>query len=329
MTTLTSEIKQQAPFIGLESYSESQADIFFGRDKEIHDLEMLIKLNTLTLLFGKSGTGKTSLLNAGVFPALKQESFLPFRITFDLRNNPDLISQVKKVLQGKIDEYKFNTSTDLSTFTLWEYFHIEPLWQIVTPILVFDQFEEMFTRAEKGSHFEAFWTEISDLIENFIPLKLRDKFLNERELIDYNYKAQKVKIVFSFREEFLPEFETKAAKIPSIKQSRFRLMPMNGIQALEVIEKTWQDKIDDPEARSIVTYFTNETVDDNFEMIVVEPSLLSQVCTHLEKDRIKDGSDKISSEFLEKHPKETLLSSIYNDAIIEANAAIKPPGNEA
>ena len=41
----------------------------------------------------------------------------------------------------------------------------------------------------------------------------------------------------------LPEFESVKTKIPSIKYSRFRLMPMNGNQAYEVITKTWKNKI--------------------------------------------------------------------------------------
>ena len=317
-------------FIGLQSYSEAQANIFFGRDQEIDRLNNLVKFNTLTIVFGKSGTGKTSLLNAGVFPKLRKEYFLPFRIRLEFKeDSPDLVSQIKNILKEEINKYGFKVENypDSKT-TLWEYFHSEPLWKSVTPILVFDQFEEIFTLARKSNHFgttelSAFWEELADMIENSIPDKLKEKFLNDKEKINYSYKNQQVKTVFAFREEFLPEFESVSTKIPSIKSSRFRLMPMNGNQAYEVITKTWKNKIDEKEANKIVTYFVNEQDENkNFELMEVEPSLLSQVCTYIDKERIADGRNKISSEFLQKYPKEKILHSIYDEVLAESNNAV-------
>ena len=62
-------------------------------------------------------------------------------------------------------------------------------------------------------------------------------------------------MLFSFREEFLPEFESITSRIPSLKYSRFRLLPMNGHQAYEVITKTWKNSINAAEADKIVRFF--------------------------------------------------------------------------
>ena len=63
---MPSEINNKAgantsAFIGLQSYTEAQANSFFGRDNEIDAVTSLVQLNTLTIVFGRSGTGKTSL----------------------------------------------------------------------------------------------------------------------------------------------------------------------------------------------------------------------------------------------------------------------------
>jgi Novel STAND NTPase 1 len=323
-----------SPFIGLQSYSETQADIFFGRDIEIDNLTKLVESNTLTIIFGKSGTGKTSLLNAGVFPKLRKNYCLPFRIRLEFgKNSPDLITQIKKVLKSEIDKYGFAAETYPSSETLWEYFHREPLWKTITPILIFDQFEEIFTLAKTNDRFAAgeqkiFWEELSDLIENSIPEKLKDQFLNHKEQIDYSYKNQKIKILFSFREEFLPEFESITSKIPSIKYSRFRLLPMNGYQAYDVITKTWKENINPAEAKKIVSFLTNEKNTESYELVTVEPSLLSQVCSYIDKERIEEVGGKVSAELLKKYPKETILRSIYDQALFAANNAIIIPNTK-
>lgn len=315
-------------FLGLQSYTEAQSNLFFGRDAETDTLTSLIDLNTLTIVFGRSGTGKTSLLNAGVFPRLRKSFCLPFRIRLEFNDNsPGLITQVKKVLKEEIDKYGFKVDAYASSETLWEYFHREPLWKTVTPILVFDQFEEMFTLAKSNPRFASielplFWEELSDLIENNIPEKLKEKFLNQKERIEYNYRKRKAKIVFSFREEYLPEFETLAAKIPSLKYSRFRLLPMNGNQAYEVITKTWKENISAKEAKHLVSYFTNEPGMEDHSLVTVEPSLLSQVCAYIDKERIESGGGKVSAELLTKYPKETILRSIYNEAMIAADTSL-------
>ena len=331
MPSTTSELApDKGLFIGLESYSEEQSNIFYGRDDEIDQLTGLVKTNTLTIVFGKSGTGKTSLLNAGIFPVLRKEFFLPFRIRLEFNeDSPELVDQIKKVLKEQIDKYGFSASSypDSKT-TLWEYFHSEPLWKTITPILVFDQFEEIFTLAKKTNHFGAtelatFWNELADVIENSVPRKLKDEFLNEKQQVKYSYKDPKAKIIFAFREEYLPEFESVSNKIPSIKYSRFRLLPMNGNQAYTVITKTWKSKIDESEAHKIVGFLVNdEDADKNYDQLAIEPSLLSQVCTYIDKERVSQNQNKISSGFLAQYPKEKILHSIYNEVLNEGNQAV-------
>lgn len=320
-------------FIGLQSYNEAQANMFFGRDEEIERLTTLVKVNALTIVFGRSGTGKTSLLNAGVFPLLRKNYCLPFRIRLEFQDDsPDLVTQIKNVLKSEIDKYGFRVDNYPGKETLWEYFHKEFLWKSITPILVFDQFEEIFTLAKKNLNFandklDNFWEELSDLIENKIPKSLQDAFINNRDQITYDHKQQPVKVIFAFREEFLPEFESIPFKIPSLKYSRFRLMPMNQKQAYEVVTKTWGDKINDQQANKIITYMTND--EKLVSISDIEPSLLSQVCFYLDKERIAQGNEKITSEFLDKYPKETILRSIYDEVLSESYDAVgRPPAKD-
>ena len=335
--------KPAVSFIGLNAYSEEQASSFFGRDKEIETLSNLVKTSTLTLLFGKSGTGKTSLLNAGVFPNLRKDYNMPFRIRLEFQDNsPDIITQIKQVLKSEIDKYGFKVKTYPGDETLWEYFHREPLWKIITPVLVFDQFEEIFTLAAKSVNFKkedlhAFIEELSSVIENSVPKKLKEKYVNNNEHIRFLHTGQTAKIIFSFREDFLPEFESFTAQIPSIKNSRFRLMPMNGQQAYEVITRTWGNAIHTSEANKIVYFLTDQenekggkskTDSLHFESIIVEPSLLSQVCSFIDKERETEGVKQISAGFLRKYTKDKILRSLYNEVLLEGESLVLLPKNE-
>jgi hypothetical protein len=60
------------PWPGPRPYGENEAGFYFGRNADVHDLTKTIDANRLTIVIGQSGTGKTSLLRAGVIPGLRQ-----------------------------------------------------------------------------------------------------------------------------------------------------------------------------------------------------------------------------------------------------------------
>lgn len=62
-----------APYPGIRPFQQADQDRFFGRARDIAALTGLWKLNRLTLVAGPAGRGKTSLLQAGVLPALADE----------------------------------------------------------------------------------------------------------------------------------------------------------------------------------------------------------------------------------------------------------------
>ncbi|WP_428267137.1 protein kinase domain-containing protein [Haliangium sp.] len=60
------------PFAGLASFQESDADRFFGRDRDVDHLVSKLRSRSLVAVIGPSGAGKSSLIRAGVIPALKR-----------------------------------------------------------------------------------------------------------------------------------------------------------------------------------------------------------------------------------------------------------------
>jgi len=63
----------ETPYVGLVPYQEEDADFFFGRDREIRIITSNLRAHRLTILYGPSGAGKTSLLRAGVVHELRKE----------------------------------------------------------------------------------------------------------------------------------------------------------------------------------------------------------------------------------------------------------------
>jgi putative ribosome biogenesis GTPase RsgA len=71
--TLHSTPPQHDRYPGVRPFADHVAEqqVFFGRDREVHDLFHQILTTDLLVFFGKSGLGKTSLLQAGLFPRLR------------------------------------------------------------------------------------------------------------------------------------------------------------------------------------------------------------------------------------------------------------------
>ncbi|GEM_PF-2480316 len=144
--------KESNPYKELKSYSENDKENFFGRKKEIEELLIRIKKYNIVGLFGESGTGKTSLINAGLIPNFKDDSF----ITISVRCLDEPIKRIKEFLIKELRENKITNELidELSVIDTFPRLIIK-LRSIVAQenkslIIVVDQFEELFTRAREA-----------------------------------------------------------------------------------------------------------------------------------------------------------------------------------
>src|SRR4051812_35266873 len=174
-----SPINASNPWPGLASYTEDQSGLFHGRDEEIRALARLMERKALTILFGQSGLGKSSLLQAGVFPRLRAASFLPIYIRLDhAEGSPLPAEQVKAMVAAAAAQAGTWTKPGAAKpeESLWEFFHhrddrlLDANGNTIVPVLVFDQFEELFTLgAAAGAQRDravAFIGELAELVEN-------------------------------------------------------------------------------------------------------------------------------------------------------------------
>ena len=139
-----------SPFKFLDAYDRNDKDIFFGRDEEIELLYDTTFKTDLVLLYGQSGTGKTSLVQCGLANKFKESEWLNLTI----RRGDNINSS----LWREIDRYS-GTPVELET-TIAE--AIESLYiDFLKPVyLIFDQFEELFILGSKPEQ-EAFFKKVS------------------------------------------------------------------------------------------------------------------------------------------------------------------------
>ncbi|MEY2560184.1 MAG: hypothetical protein QOG51_599, partial [Verrucomicrobiota bacterium] len=297
----------QHPWIGLASFTESDRQFFAGRSDEIEDLVRLVRRDNLTLLYGVSGLGKTSLLQAGLFPSLREDNCLPVPIRLDhLDGAAPLAAQVFRAITAAAIAANVEAPRPLPNQTLWEYFHREGnhFWSarndLVTPFLAFDQFEEFFTLGRenpaRAARAEGFIAELADLVENRPSAALRDDPVRAKE---FNFKPAPVKVLLSMREDYLADLDRIRSHFRALGQNRLRLLPMGERQARQVIGLGASLLAPGVEDR-IVQYVAGAAAEADTAEITVAPALLSLVLRELNERRLARGPDaKITPDLLD------------------------------
>lgn len=138
------------PYPGPASFQDREQDrlVFFGREQESELLLNLVLGAPLTLLFSRSGLGKTSVVNAGLMDPLRKRSYFPVvaRLTHDPTGGP--LTSVFECIRRSAERDGVTIGGDPPQSSLWEYFHSATFTrggEPARPILILDQFEELFT----------------------------------------------------------------------------------------------------------------------------------------------------------------------------------------
>ena len=105
------------------------------------------------------------------------------------------------------------------------------------PLLVFDQFEEIFTLGRVDSNraraTEALIEQLADLVEGRPPARLKARLdQHPEEAKAFSFSHHDYKILLSIREDFLPDLEALRARMPALALNRLRLRRMNGEAAV-------------------------------------------------------------------------------------------------
>jgi WD40 repeat protein len=333
MTTVAKlVINEENPWPGLDAFDEASERFFNGRTNESAELRRLVLHAPLTVLFGASGLGKTSLVQAGLFPLLRKDHLLPVYVRLDLRDqDAPLMEQVKLALKDQIHARGIDAPALNSDECLWQYLHRAglELWsehnQLLMPLLVFDQFEEVFTLGvDNPAAVVRLRTDLADLIENRLPAGLAQA-LQENEAVgaDLSLDSQRYKVLLSFREDFLPAAEGWKREVPSILRNRLRLLPMTGEQAFEAIHTTAAHLVEEQLARRIVRFVAAAKDEETGRAVkvlgsatelAVEPALLSIVCHGLNEKRKVQGKAAFDEALL-SGAGQAIISDYYRHAV--------------
>lgn len=298
-------VDPQNPWLGLASFTEETRAYFHGRDEEVAELGRRVQRKLLTILFGQSGLGKTSILRAGLVPRLRPEGYCPVYVRLDYgRESPPPSEQIKQaILRTTATAGNWSQPGVSQTGeTLWEFLHHrddvlrDDAGRTLIPLLIFDQFEEIFTLAQ-GDDFgrqraAQFAEDLADLVENRAPKALEAKLDRDEAAMErFDFSRSDYRILIALREDYLAHLEGLKARMPSVTQNRMRLARMTGAQALTAVTGPGGKLVNDEMAQAIVRFIGGGT---ELERAEVEPSLLSLVCRELNTARLAQGRAEIS-----------------------------------
>ncbi len=210
----------KSPFKFLDSYTKNDRDIFFGREKEIEELYRRVFDSRIMVVYGMSGTGKSSLIHCGLASKFRDSDWLNVNVRRGENLIKSMAEAVEKASLKKVesDQKGSDDLADTETSVIKRgYFrkavrnlyldHYKPIY------FIFDQFEELFifgTREET----ESFLT----IIQSLLSTDLQCKF------------------IFILREEYLGWLSTFENSIAGFFDNRMRIEKMDIGNARSAIE---------------------------------------------------------------------------------------------
>lgn len=235
-----------SPFKVLEAYGRKDKEIFFGRDAEIQLLFKKTTESNLVLVYGASGTGKTSLVHCGLPICFSADDWMPLHVRRKDHIGTAILDETNKYLQRKL---KPHTPLHLAIKALHMTF-FRPIYVII------DQFEELYisgSREEQNQFYDFVQTVLSS---------------------EYNCK-----VILVMREEYLADLSEFEERVPQLFDYRVRVEKMRRANAKEVILKS-------AEAFDIKVEYPEETADLIVSQVAEERSLIELTYLQIYLDRL-------------------------------------------
>lgn len=273
-------MRNKNPWLALSTYEEKDEHSFFGRDEDIDRMFAMIQQNESVVCYSASGDGKSSLINAGLCPKLRRNDMFPVKVMFtsnDFNNSrPDFDETIAKRIHQAIQDYQNLMDEEIKDIgivrpgnylfvKLPEYKDFDlpnDMWvslrthkikdpfggNILTPVLIFDQFEEIFRSSWKAEFFN--WLErlSSDVCPEDVVGSLSEKTDNlpSRKLF---------KLLFSMRYEYVGELDYWCSQrnfIPQMMRNRYFLKPLNTENAISIIKSMADIKSESEQNQNVV-----------------------------------------------------------------------------
>ncbi|MCB0634640.1 MAG: ATP-binding protein, partial [Lewinella sp.] len=219
-----------SPFKFLDAYTKEDKDIFFGREDEVEQLYDLVWQSHLTLVYGQSGTGKTSLVKCGLANRFFESDWFDLHvrrsenINISLRRNLKRYEIVERPEQGTLKERLMRKRQDVVRTRRTEQEADNEIIRLLRHIykhylkpifLIFDQFEELYILGNREEQ-HAFYQTIAEILDS------------------ENY----CRVIIIMREESIAQLYDFERVVPSLFDKRLRVEPMSRFKTKEVISRT-------------------------------------------------------------------------------------------
>ncbi|MBK9751909.1 MAG: hypothetical protein IPO88_00130 [Nannocystis sp.] len=225
------ETETTSPYPGPRPFTAAESQRFFGRSRELQDLAALVIAQPLTVLYGATGAGKTSLLCAGVVPELERVGFevLPVARVGGLLP-PDVdATRLRNVFTYSVLLHWVGPDDDLGALaqhTLASFLQARLKAGGRKPLaLVLDQLGDMFSAyPAQWEQREAFLRELAECLPGDRP----GSVVGERSL-------RPLRVLLAIRDEQLANLERHAALLPDVLRVRYAIEGLRVPEAMEAI----------------------------------------------------------------------------------------------
>ncbi len=263
-STLAPELADEfCPFVGLNAFQERNGQLFFGRQ---HLTEIILRKlgdEQLVAVVGPSGSGKSSLVLAGVLPALKQGA-LP--ATVDTPGSQDWLyagrmvpgsdplANLIRLVQAVAVTEAIPIPADIAAWTQEQVNQLRTNPQHLVElaartgtmpiVLVVDQFEELFTLCTDDTARQAFIANLTGLVQTAAP---------------------RHRVILTMRTDFEAQIARFATFQPLFEQALVRVTPLSAAELRQAIEQP---------AALIGLKFESGLIDQLLQDVLGEPAAL-------------------------------------------------------
>jgi formylglycine-generating enzyme required for sulfatase activity/energy-coupling factor transporter ATP-binding protein EcfA2 len=216
---------ETAPFKGLEYFDTADAHLFFGRSALVQQIIQHLKEHNFLGIIGASGSGKSSLVRAGVVPHLNAESYLC------------VITPTEHPLESLATALTANKESVLATAKLLDEMqqdgrtldlYLKKQWAgqtLGSVVLMVDQFEELFTMCQEENERSAF---IENLLTAVSP-----------------QTPSSFKIIITLRDDFYHHCGSYPRLRQALEASQKYIGPMQPEELKEaIIQPAWQNGLE-------------------------------------------------------------------------------------